>query len=401
MNTPTNWIDDIRATTNADVPTDEQGLNAQLIASIGRMKQDPAPMGRDALLKKLPPTRRTSPLKFASYATMAVLCSVLGFMILPNLGSMRGAPEGDASISVRQEMSTKSAVPAQAPEAFASASPSAGGPASLSQDDANMERAKVAGPVAGAASPFAGKAEMRSRSAYPADKAASDELAPNLPPLISAQVIRTSTLNLEVEDVAKRQREILMMIRSHGGYSENGTYVDSDGGPARATMLIRVPNAKYDLILDSLQAMGKVLALTNEGKDVGTEIAGGEASVDAYRNQEEELRRMLLNSKDTMEKLSLKARIQEVRRQITVQNAQQRYLKDQVAFSTITLSLVGKKGVFNGSTGWLGDSVQNALGVLSGTGQVAVQGLVYILILCPIWLPLALLIRKAVLTQRS
>ncbi|MFZ4507209.1 MAG: DUF4349 domain-containing protein [Fimbriimonas sp.] len=377
MNPNTEWKLDLVATVNSGAEPSEAQLNEQILETVQSLSHSPVPVGRDELLRKLSPKRKFNPTLALAYAVIFIGITVV---VQPVFYQAKAASKK------QMDRSIEGAASAQAPMAELSKDPS-------SEDAAFRNTVKAAVP---STKTWRTDANVERSSQWNQGASPSQSLpytASNLPPLVASKVIRTAEVKVETDDVAKSQRQILLEVRGEGGFAEVGSFSNEDGNAPRATMQLRVPEAKFDQILDRIQAMGKVLQLTNTGKDVSLEVASGDASLKTLRVQEEELRLMLLKARSTTEIFQIKNRVNEIRRQIAIEDAQLRVTKSQVAYSTIFLELKSRPGPLQAvvGDGWWSQTYGAAVSLLGGAAQFLAQALIFIFVLCPLWIPIVLL----------
>lgn len=245
------------------------------------------------------------------------------------------------------------------------------------------------------AAEFAPGADMQERSTsgdYAAEPKASSSGSKvfgeglNLGPRL---VIRNGSLGLRVPDVRRTVDDAIQLVAAMGGYSENTSFTEVDGNP-RATMTFRVPATKFDALLTSLHGMGEITSETLTGDDVTLQVADVEARVKTLRIEEEQYRIMLKSARRVGEILEIKQRIANVRMEIESLDAQRKALRSMAAMSTLTLTLDQKlKDEDPKPDDWFEETTIRATNLLKVIGQLVGQALTFLVILAPIWLPIA------------
>ena len=156
----------------------------------------------------------------------------------------------------------------------------------------------------------------------------------------SAQVVKTGSMTLEVDEGAYDQSVDLLTtkVAGMGGYVAESSTSRSDERPAGA-LVLRVPAAQFDTLMADLRRLGKVVAEDSKGVDVGGQVADIDARLNALRATRDKLTAILGDAGSIDETLMVQDRITGVQTQIEQLEGQQRVLADQVAMSSVTVSL--------------------------------------------------------------
>lgn len=159
----------------------------------------------------------------------------------------------------------------------------------------------------------------------------------------------SSVLEVQVEDVAAAQRQAENLVAKAGG-SVDAVQMDSTsaGGPS-ATLGLEVPSAQYVDVLASLRELGTVAKESRVGKDYMAPAARLKEDASTGMNHR----------------------------------------------AGIKLSLTQKpvRAAAAGSVGWLDGTLDSAAGSLVACARALAEVLIYAVVLSPIWLPLAVLVR--------
>jgi len=165
--------------------------------------------------------------------------------------------------------------------------------------------------------------------------------AQGIPGLASLQrdLILTANVSMRASDpwaIADSARAIAsglggdLLGLSQGGSGENRS----------ATLTIRVPANRFDDALTALKKLdGDVVASNVSAKDVTDQIVDLQARLTAAQALEQRYLQILAQAKTVDEILRVESTLANTRTQIEQLKAQQKTLNDQVAFSTITLSV--------------------------------------------------------------
>ncbi|HYE83247.1 MAG TPA: DUF4349 domain-containing protein [Clostridia bacterium] len=163
-------------------------------------------------------------------------------------------------------------------------------------------------------------------------------------------VIRTGNLSVNVEDVEKAAADIKKLTEDTGGYVENSQIdiitmppvqeVDS-GAAAKETvekyanMTVRVPEASFDNIFNSIKGMGKLVNENTSGNDITTEYRDTAARVDNLKIQEQSLKQLMTKAKTVDEILKIETELNRVRTEIDIKSGDLKRWDNLVQLSTI------------------------------------------------------------------
>ncbi len=250
------------------------------------------------------------------------------------------------------------------------------------------------------AAPTGGSVSATGDTTMVLDVIASAEAAEN------RKVIKTAELNIEVQDIAGAQKQVQDVVEAGGGFiadldvQDYGTRVD-------ASIVARVPSANFSEIYEQVKALGSVKRDRMGGQDVTEEYMDLEGRIANKKVAEERLRELFAKAGKIPDLLEVERELSRVRGEIESLQGRLRYLKDQVGFSTITISLyqLGEAPV-DEPEGWrLGYHIMGAFRGLLGAIQWLVTAGIYILISgAVVWIPLLLIIlwiRRVVRRRRA
>jgi hypothetical protein len=156
---------------------------------------------------------------------------------------------------------------------------------------------------------------------------------------LNRDLILTANISMRASDpwaVADSARSIAaglggdLLGLSQGGSGENRS----------ATLTIRVPSNRFDDALTALKKLdGEVITSNVSAKDVTDQLVDLQARLTAAQALEQRYLQILTQAKTVDEILRVESTLANTRTQIEQLKAQQKTLTNQVAFSTITLSV--------------------------------------------------------------
>jgi hypothetical protein len=206
-----------------------------------------------------------------------------------------------------------------------------------------------------------------------------DELSSNAvsPPKVSVpddrKIIKDGEISFETSDPAKTRESILKYTLELGGYITNESSNDySDRKEQR--MIIRVPADKFDQLLSGVtQTAVKINSKSISAQDVTEDYIDVEARLKTKKELEERYKQLLVKASKVEEIMSIEREIGKLREEIESVEGRFRYLKDRVAFSSLTITFYEKISKPFGFGSKLGHALENGwhIFLLFITGLVA------------------------------
>lgn len=218
-------------------------------------------------------------------------------------------------------------------------------------------------------------------------------------------VIRTGEVVLTSPDLDEARAEVDAILAGLDGVVENeSTSHDEEGGIRRSTLVLRVPVSRFTDAMSALQAIGKTQSSDKKSDDVTTEVIDVDERVETLQNSLDRLQSYQAEAKDIEDLLRFEQQITQREAELQSLKAQQSYLADQTAMSTITVTMSEPREIVGPP-----DALDEA-GFLAGlrSGWNALQGAVIVLltvvgavlpfaaVLALVGLPVWLLVRRLV-----
>ncbi|MFE3070532.1 DUF4349 domain-containing protein [Streptomyces sp. NPDC059247] len=153
-------------------------------------------------------------------------------------------------------------------------------------------------------------------------------------------VIRTASLEVEVADATKSLATARRVAVGAGGHVENETTERIDEGHMTSTLVLRVPQERYDSVLGELAGTGKLLARKANAKDVTEQVVDVESRIATQRASVARVRTLMDRAERLADVVTLEGELS--RRQADLESllAQRASLKDRTSLATITLTLL-------------------------------------------------------------
>jgi hypothetical protein len=234
-------------------------------------------------------------------------------------------------------------VAALATAVAAAAGCSGGGAKAGAARDGGAEQSAVA---EAAVTSAAGAGEAPPETSAGGD-AVADVATPVEPVTTGPRVIQTASVTLTVarnrfEEAISSARTIVAGL---GGFV-TGSSASQGGGQrlVQGTLVVRVPAAAYDRAMSQLARLGQVEARTETGEDVSQQFVDLGARRAHLEAVEAQLLEFLEKTRTVGEALAVQNRLDDVQLQLEQVRGQLRYLDDQTAYATISLT-VSERGI--------------------------------------------------------
>jgi hypothetical protein len=221
-----------------------------------------------------------------------------------------------------------------------------------------------------------------------------------------ALIVRTAGLELEVEDVAAALPAARSAITGLGGYVSGSDEYDQ-GETRWASVTYRVPVERFSEAVEALRGLAaRVVRESTQSTEVTATVVDLDARIANLRASEAALVEIMDRAGRIEDVLSVQLRLEDVRGQIEMLEAQRAHLADQAALSTITVSwFTPVAAVAIAQQGWdLGTEIDAALAqTVEALQRVASLGVWLLVVVVPlVAVPLlVLLLFLAVLRRRT
>ena len=244
-----------------------------------------------------------------------------------------------------------------------------------------------------------------SLSAFDSGDVRSGNPVPGTPALQTRAVISTGTVTLRSNDVAQAKFDVQKVIDAHRGeISDEQTGTDDEGRINRSRLVIRVPSQFFDEAMAELGQVADLRSAKRTSEDVTTEVIDIAVRVRAQEKSLERIELLLARAQNLRDIIAIESQLSRRQADLDSLKAQQAFLADQTALSTITVFLEKTEkaapvekheaGFLAGlERGW--DALGRAATVLAtGLGAVLPFMVVLLLLGVPTWLLLRSLLRR-------
>jgi hypothetical protein len=210
-------------------------------------------------------------------------------------------------------------------------------------------------------------------------------------------IVRTGQLDLQVADLEAAIRAAESAVTAVGGYVA-GSQRSGDADRAVASVMFRIPAARWTETLDALRKLGaKVLGEQTSSQEVTAQVVDLGARLANLRVTETALQAIMEKATKIPDVLAVQEQLTGVRQQIEELTAQKQTLENQAALATLTVNFTPPPAVAVTLVreGWdPAREVDQAAAALVGLGQGLAGAGIWLLV---VWLPILLVVGLAAL----
>ena len=152
------------------------------------------------------------------------------------------------------------------------------------------------------------------------------------------QVIRTGYVSMQVEDVTKSAFDVHALIKKRNGLISSED-TQSSGDMTYANITAQIPADSLDAFIADVSTLGTVTSINVNAQDVTTQVVDLDARIKALQTSIDRLTQLLAEASRIEDLLAIETQLAQRQAELDALTAQRQYLGDQVAMSTITVSL--------------------------------------------------------------
>ncbi len=235
-----------------------------------------------------------------------------------------------------------------------------------------------------------------SPGAAPASVLAREEVPSRVDTTVTASrraVVQSATLTVRVKSLTDGERAVNRLVVESGGFVSASESDDLDQTSPTIRMQLRIPVARFSSLMLEFEGLGERLHKTVKAEDVTGALVDFDARLKNMRAEEESVRDALRRSAPGTYQLEVQHKLSTLRGEIESIEGQRKSLGELAALSSVDLTLMGaSQGMAASDKGWMRETWNGSTAVLGqvvqGTGAVAV----FLLVMSPVWIPIAGLI---------
>lgn len=160
---------------------------------------------------------------------------------------------------------------------------------------------------------------------------------------IKKKIIKDGHMEIEVSELEKTKHDIDSILQNYNGYYANENLNNSDWEMSY-TLSIRVPSRYFEnLILNIEKGNGKITSKEIDTRDVTSKFIDLETRLKNKKKYLKTYTDLLKQAKTVKDVLEIQDKTREIEEEIESKTGQLKYLKDQVAYSTLNLEISAPK----------------------------------------------------------
>jgi hypothetical protein len=235
----------------------------------------------------------------------------------------------------------------------------------------------LAGAELNVADPPAGVAAAAVPRESFAMKAVADVQQPTAPVPEDRKLIRRGEMTLEVPSVAAAMQRLLPIVVSAGGHTANRSERQNEYGTRTASLTCRIPAERLDAAIESMKALGTLKTLTLTAEDITTAYFDASIRIDTQTALVRQLVALLQRPTNKLsDLLEIEREVARVREEIDRLQGRKRVWDNQVALSSIAITLQEPAPVVAGSGGGFLQTLTEAFGQSAENFVLAIAGII-------------------------
>lgn len=184
-----------------------------------------------------------------------------------------------------------------------------------------------------------GSAAEKTMTATDADAAGTNDRTKGQP-TDNRKVIRTGAIQLVVGDYAATRAKLDALLAATGGYVDSTQVSHSQGSVSNATIVLRLPSETFGSLIPRLRELGEITGESTNAADITAQYVDLSARLASSKALEKRLLELATARDGGIEAiLAVERELARVRGEIESYEGTMRQWNDQIAMSTLTLSL--------------------------------------------------------------
>ena len=159
---------------------------------------------------------------------------------------------------------------------------------------------------------------------------------------VDRSVIKTASLYLTADKPGDAADDLAKIVNDAEGYLDQRSISnDQNGEVSRVDLVVRVPEAKLDAILEEFKALGKVESLSISSSDVTLSVKDLEARISSLEVSVDRLLALLETAKTAAELVDIENALSQRQAELESLKSTLTYYKDAVALSSVYVTIAG------------------------------------------------------------
>lgn len=161
--------------------------------------------------------------------------------------------------------------------------------------------------------------------------------------VIKKKIIKDGRMNIQVKTLNKTKLRLDSLVNTYEGYYANESYNNTDW-ESSFSLKIRVPSSNFEILIATIESGdGEIQFKAIDARDVTDQFIDLESRLENKKNYLTRYRELLKQAKNVKEILEIEENIRGLEEEIESTLGRLKYLSDQVAYSTLDLTLSMRK----------------------------------------------------------
>jgi hypothetical protein len=180
---------------------------------------------------------------------------------------------------------------------------------------------------------------------------------------VGPMIARTASLNISVKDFSAARAALEKIVSARQGYVSSLDLSTEKDSPQSLKAKVAIPAAQYDAALSDLRALGRVAQEQQSSEEVSAQVVDLDARLKSARETESQLAEILrTRTGKVADVLEVEREMARVRGEIEGMEAEQKQLRNRIAFASINVNLSEEyQAQLGGKTFGAARQVRNAL----------------------------------------
>jgi hypothetical protein len=160
------------------------------------------------------------------------------------------------------------------------------------------------------------------------------------PITIDQKVIKTASMDIMVDEVEQTVSKITNETSALSGFVQNSSMSETTTGKKYANLVVRVPAANFDKMIDKIKSIAKLVQRENiNGQEVTQEYVDLQSSLSHNQAVEAQYLELLKRAQKVEEIIAVREKLDQVQAEIEYIKGRMRYLDNQTEMSTISINI--------------------------------------------------------------
>jgi len=207
------------------------------------------------------------------------------------------------------------------------------------------------------------------------------------------KLVRTADLTIRTKTFDEAAAQVQALLAEAGGYVEY-SYQHGEEGYRRLNLSMRVPSAKLDAFLQSMEGTGRVTDRSESTTDMTTQYQDNEARLATLYAKRDRLNELLMQADVVSDLIEIESAIADTQYEIDRYETSQRSIDQQVNLSAVSVNLMEERAADTAAADvTLGERIRAAFAAsVEWIGEFSQDLLVFLVVIAPVAVPVILVI---------